>query len=212
MKNSRVWIYVLLIVYSLILVVVEVQSSQSFVRNYFSDVEGPVPFYAVNTTLSVSLLWGTALLFAVCFVCVDRQAGANRLRWFFLSQVAVFFWLGCDDRFKFHENVAERLGIGDHFVLLVVAAFQIAFLLALGGRTVLRGRRLVYMALAVVFFVVMTVFDALVPHEMLLRLTLEDLAKTWATLFFFLFAWENCCRRIHLLKVGGRPVPHQAVG
>jgi hypothetical protein len=41
----------------------------------------------------------------------------------------------------------------------------------------------------------MIVIDAWVPHDLLLRLTLEDLSKTWSALFFFMFSWsvfEQC--------------------
>ena len=46
----------------------------------------------------------------------------------------------------------------------------------------------------------MIFFDACVPHDMVLRLTLEDLAKTWANLCFLTFAWQLCSARIAELK------------
>ena len=64
------WIVIaLLIAYSLALVGIEWCTSQDYVRNFVCDIDGPVPFYAVNTTLSVFLLWATALLFAICLAC-----------------------------------------------------------------------------------------------------------------------------------------------
>ena len=55
---------------------------------------------------------------------------------------------------------------------------------------------------AALLFVVMLFFDAVVPHDALLRLSLEDIAKTWAALCFCLFAWQMMTERIDQLKSG----------
>ncbi|REK22401.1 MAG: hypothetical protein DWQ42_17175 [Planctomycetota bacterium] len=200
MKSTTKVLLLILAIYSVALIAVELMTSQDHVRHYFTDIEGPVRFYAVNTSLSVFLLWATALLFAVCLLCVNNQDGERRLWWFFVSQVAVFAYLGLDDRFKLHESFAWRLGIGDHYVLFVVALAECFFLLALGRREVLTGRSGRLLLAAAVLFGVMIFFDAVAPHDMVLRLTLEDLAKTWANVFFFAFAWHLCCQQIERLK------------
>ena len=182
----------LLIAYSSVLITIEWNTSQDYVRNYFCDIDGPVKFYAINTTLSVFLLWSTALMFIVCFAVLKDSPKTGRLRWFCLSQAAVFAFLGFDDRFAFHESAAWRLGIGDHFVLLAVAVAEVAFLLLLGGAVIFRRPAGTYLAVATVLFVVMIFIDACVPHDLVLRLTFEDLAKTWSALCFFLFSWEIC--------------------
>ncbi len=46
----------------------------------------------------------------------------------------------------------------------------------------------------------MLFIDACVRHDMVLRLSLEDLAKTWASLLFFSFAWPLCVERTRDLK------------
>ena len=94
---------ILLALYSAALIVVELRTSQDFVRNYFTDIEGPVPFFAVNTTISVFLLWSTALMFVVCLATIDGVSNETRIRWFFISQVVVFAYLGFDDRFIYEE-------------------------------------------------------------------------------------------------------------
>jgi hypothetical protein len=78
--------------------------------------------------------------------------------------------------------------MGDHWVLLAAAGVQGTFLLALGGRDVLGS---VHLWAAGALFAVMIVIDASVPHHLTLRLTLEDLAKTWSAFFFALFAWSH---------------------
>ncbi len=177
--------------YSLVLMSVELGTSQDFVRHFFTDIEGPVPFFAVNTTLSVFLLWSTALLFLVCFAVLGQGVVSKRLRWFYASQVAVFAFLGFDDRFKVHERVGAWFDMGDHYLLIAVAVAQCGFLTILGGRRVLHGASLKCLGLASVLFAVMLVIDAKFPHDLVLRLSLEDLAKTWACLFFLLFAWSH---------------------
>lgn len=198
----RIWRIALLVlaVYSVVLLATELATSQDFVRNFFTDIEGPVPFYAVNTTLSVFLLWATATIFAVCLVCTEGMPDTRRLQRFFLSQVLVFAFLGLDDRFKAHEYLAWQLGVGDHYVLLSVAAMEVVFLVVLGGRTVLESRAARCLFGASLLFGGMVFFDACVQHDMVLRLSLEDLAKSWASLLFFAFAWLLCTERIEALK------------
>lgn len=112
----------------------------------------------------------------------------------------MFTYLGFDDRFMFHEKVSYRLGIDDHYILLAAAALEVFFLWRLAGAPVLRSRAGTYLALGVLFFGIMLFIDACLPHEMVLRLSLEDLAKMWGTVFFFRFAWEVFCQQIDRLR------------
>ena len=196
MKNFALLLFASLGIYSVALIGIELFTSQDYVRHYVSDVEGPVRFYAVNTTLSVFLLWATALLFGVGLWCA---AGANqslRTRMFLVTQIAVFAWLGLDDRFRIHEYIGEHLGIGDHYVLLLVGFVEIVCLIALGWDIVFQRRVLIWLGAASLFFMVMLVFDAAVPHDALLRLSVEDVAKTWAAMCFCLFAWNVLSQEI----------------
>jgi hypothetical protein len=189
-----------LAVYSAGLLAIEWSTSQDFVRNFFTDIEGPVPFYAVNTTLSVFLLWTAAVLFLVAAACTADDRGAARWRRFFLSQVCVFAFLGMDDRFKFHEWSARHLGIGDHWVLMAVAVAEAALLVLLGGALVWRSRSVLLLGAGTALFGVMFLIDACFPHDMVLRLSLEDLAKTWSAALFCLWAWSLCSRSIDRLR------------
>ena len=200
LKKAGILVAIALAVYSLVLIGVELTTSQDFVRHYFTDIEGPVLFYAVNTTLSVTLLWATALLFLVGVACTTGLPGRSRLCWFFASQAAMFAWLGFDDRFKFHEHVAWRLDIGDHFILLSLAMLEGLLLFLLGRSEILgRGPRRFLLG-GVGLFVLMIFFDACVPHDMVLRLSLEDLTKTWANVCFCGFAWQLVRAEIDDLK------------
>ena len=190
---------VALALYSVALLVCELLTSQDFVRNFVADIAGPVPLYAVNTTLSASLLWATALLFAVCAAAL-RPGEEPRLRRFYVSQVIMFLFLGVDDRFHTHEIVAEQLAIPDHYVLAVVAVIEVLLLVRLGGSAVWRHPSRPFLVAGAVAFCVMLAIDALVPHDLVLRLTTEDLAKTWGGFFLFLWAWSHVSDRLERLK------------
>ncbi len=206
MKKTEVAMLLALGAYSAVLVAVELQTSQAFVRNFFTDIEGPVPFYAVNTSVSVFLLWATSLVFLISIACIGRAPDRTRLYWFYVSQALVFFFLGFDDRFKFHEGVAWRIGIPDHFLLLTVGVLEVALLFLLGGFGLLKSRAGWLLGIASLLFAVMIFIDGFVSHDMTLRLSTEDLAKTWAALFFFLFSWELLRGHLDELKSAAGPL------
>ena len=190
MNNPARWMYALLALYSVGLIGIECFTSQDYVRHYVSDVEGPVRFYAVNTTLSVFMLWATALLFGVGLWCASQASESRRTQLFLASQIAIFAWLGLDDRFRIHEYIAEHASIGDHYVLIAVGLVELLCLTLLGWQIVFRRRVLQWLSAAAVLFVVMLFFDAVMPHDGFLRLSIEDVAKTWAALCFCMFAWS----------------------
>lgn len=198
-----------LVVYSVILVSVEVGVSQEYVRNFFTEIRGPEGLsgpprylYAMNTTVSVAFLWSTALIFAVCALCVtvDRRYGKDHL--FYLSQVPVFAFLAFDDRFEFHEHFGARFGINEIFILGVLGVVEIILLLTLGGLLSQTTERKFYIGAAGSFFVAMILIDTFAPSEAIPRLSLEDLSKTWGGAFLFLFAWSICRDKIAALKRG----------
>ena len=196
MKLTAAIASLLLGAYSALLLALEWRTSQDHVRPYFADIEGDVLFHAVNTSLSVFLLAGTALL--LLFAALVRT-GATVARPFLLGQAAMFGLFAFDDRFQLHERIGYRLGIADHYVLLGWAAAEAA-LLALTLRPWMITRRMAALYLAGAgLFGLMLVFDALMPHDMVLRLSIEDLAKAWAAAMFFAFGWDAA--RFHLRPV-----------
>ena len=204
MKVLRFLVPGLLLAYSAALIACELSTSQDYVRYYFSDIDGPRPFFAANTTVSVAFLWATALLFAVTVACLGDEAEERRARLFFISQVLVFGFMGLDDRFKVHEGLALRLGTHDHYILLVPALAQVVLVLWLGRDYVFKHRARGYFFLGVGLFGAMFVVDAFADHDAVLRLTIEDLAKTWSGFCFFLWAWCHFQDRVgHLRKAAG---------
>lgn len=129
MKYYR--IFILIAVYSLILLITEWQTSQLFVRQFLTDIgQYEIAGYAINTTLSVFLLWATALLFVISLSCVDKKSPEY---WFFISQIIMFIYLGCDERFLIHESVGKFLGRNDAYLLLGLGIIEVGLLAWLGN-------------------------------------------------------------------------------
>ena len=187
--TSYFWILILT-AYCVTLIFLEIKVSQQFVRNFFTDIEGPVPFYAVNTTLSVLLLFATALMFAVSLVCLRPENKNNNIVNFYRSQILIFGYLACDDRFLIHEKIGAILGIQDALVLLGLGILEIVLILTWGNFFQWNKPIRNNLYKAAICFAIMVAIDSLLPREMIPRLSLEDLAKTWANTFLFLFSWS----------------------
>ena len=174
--------------YTLALLALEWNTSQDYVRHYFSDIEDGKPFFAINTTISTFLLLGCAMLLAFGALSGVRETvkGANLFAW---SQAGMFAFLAFDDRFQLHEALAYRIGIADHFIMFTWAAVEVAFVALLARPRAIPVISAIYFVAGVFLFGFMMVFDALMPHAMPMRLSIEDLAKTWAAAGFFASAW-----------------------
>jgi hypothetical protein len=203
--RGKAGILLLLGIYSLVLLGVEWRTNQDFVRNFFTDITGPVPFFAINTSLCTFLLWGMALVFAICVACQERGDYAVPQRRFFIAQILVFGWLGLDERFKFHEWAAGLLDVPDEYVLALEGAAAAGCFVMLGRRWISR-RAAGYLMIAIGFAGVMFLVDAFAPSELALRLSVEDLTKTWAAVFLFFYAWE--CLREQLDQLVATPPSH----
>jgi hypothetical protein len=200
MKRLQKIALVLLTIYSLVLLSIEFRTSQDYVRNYFTDIEGPVRFYAINTTFSVALLWGTALIFALCLFCLDNTVEHRKTSLFYRSQVFIFLLLGLDDRFLLHENIGWILNRNDAFILAGLGVLEVLFLFFWGNLDQQSKKMRSLLSMAALLFVAMVFIDQFLPSEMVLRLSLEDLSKVWSEAFLFLFALEFYIGHITQLK------------
>lgn len=210
-------VFVFLAGYSVAIASTEWRTSQEYARNYLDDIAGDVTFYLVNTTLSVFLLWATAVLLVVAVRIREPDGhgagptpdgpGSTVLgrpasdRWFLWSQAAMFAFLGVDDRFQFHEKAAFHLGeIPDHYVLGSAALLEVVFIALWADTRLLRQPAGRWFVGGGILFAVMLGIDALFPEDMRLRLSMEDLAKTWAAWLFFLFGWHMVERELVRLR------------
>ncbi len=188
---------VLLGIYTVCLLGLEAATSQWEVRNFLADIEGPRPLFGINTTLCAFLLWSCALLFAVCIVATPGADGTSRARRrFYWSQIPVFFYLAADDRFLLHEMIAEHLHIHDVVQFAVLGILELTLLLRLGNVLSWPRTRQAPLIAAACLTGVMVAIDVLLPNDMPMRLSVEDLTKAWACVFLFLFAWDSCGRAV----------------
>lgn len=194
MTRIRAICFAMLAVYSMWLIGLEMDGSQARVRPYFSDIEGEVALFAVNTTLSVALLAGTALLlmFAAMADAPRRHGG----RQFLISLAALFALLAADDRFQLHEGLGWRLGVPDHYVLFAWGLVGLPLLAAYGRPALVSLRGAVLFAAGAALLAASFAIDAFAASDAWLRLSLEDLAKSWGAAMFLAFGWETA--RYHL--------------
>jgi len=196
MVKHALWIFFGgLVVYSALLIGVEAGTSQEYVRHYFSDIDGGRPFFAINTTLSMMLLASGAVL--MIFAAFAQPASTPRRASLLLfTQAGMLGFLAFDDRFQLHEALAYRLNLGDHFIMAIWALIELIFILVFARRNFVPISSFVFVVIGAVFFVIMMIFDAVLPHDMFLRLSVEDLAKSWAAACFFAASW--CLARYHI--------------
>ncbi len=209
MRWFRLAALAMMAVYSLALLAIELRTSQDHVRHYFTDIEGPVRLFAINTTVSTFLLWAGALIFCVVLLVIHGahptrpppgEPGQERERWFCMTQIAIFGYLGADDRFLLHEQLSDVVPLHDTLILVLVGVMEAAALALLGDLRHRSARARLYIALAAFLFLAMAAIDAFLPWELALRLSFEDLAKVWGTLFIFLFSWEVLEAHVRELK------------
>ena len=160
------------------------------VRHYLTDISGPVIFYAVNTSLTTLLLALVIYNFVLCLdsssIQKDQFLGG---RWFIWSQILIFGFLLLDERFMIHERLGGILGVNDAFILLGLGLIELFLLFKIGDIVLTKNSKTIAIVLAGFSFAVMIFIDAFVPSELTLRLSIEDLSKTWACFFLFLYSF-----------------------
>jgi hypothetical protein len=195
-----------LMLYTLAIASVEWFVSSRAARYFLTDVISTcpdyshLPLYAVNTSLSVFFLWAGAVLFLMAWRCLKPVDICGREEIFLVSQMLIFFYLGCDDRFLIHEGLSDQLGFKDWMFFGAMGSLE-AFFLLYYGRVFSRSRKvLIDIVLAGFFFGIMFGVDVVVPYNIKMHLSIEDLAKLWSTVFLFKFAWDTCSEKIEMLK------------
>jgi hypothetical protein len=209
MKLSRKlqWLFFSgLTVYTLAVAAVEFFVSQRAARYFLTDMIsnspefGHLPFFAVNTSLSVFFLWAGAVLFLMAWRSLTPEEYGGKEELFLVSQLLIFFSLGADDRFLIHEGLSDTLEFKDWIFFGILGALE-AYCLLVPGRLFQRGfKALCDIFIAGSFFGLMMLADVILPHNMVLRLSIEDLAKLWSAVFLFKFAWDTCTEKIDSLK------------
>lgn len=200
MNKIKILLFFCLILYSIALLTIEFLTSQDFVRNFFTDIEGPVPFYAINTSLSSLLFILTGILFFISHQLIDKTSKNKKELWFYVTQILIFLYLGLDDRFMFHEKMNYYIGIDGDIVLGLLVLIESFVLVYLGNIPERNVNTKISLLLAGIFTFLMLLFDHLIPQKMVLRLSIEDLAKTWSCFFLLIFSWNILSNNIKQIK------------
>lgn len=199
-RNWFIWVlFLALAVYSVGMLAIEVVYGQEVSRAFFSDIicgtDYPIPkkqWFGINTSVCVILLFGSALLYALCLAvkqAASSAAAPGQVRFQFV-QLLLFLYLAADDRLKLHETLGARIGMEDAFILFGIGAVHVITLFLFGRIQRQRRSLQLYQMSAGGFFVLMVIIDAFFPKEMCGRLALEDLSKLWAVFLLFLYAWN----------------------
>ena len=209
---SYLWFFILSI-YCVILISIEINVSQEYVRNFFTDIQGEVPFYAINTSLSVFLLLATSLIFSIVLATLPSEDNNSKKVLFYRSQIVLFGYLALDDRFLIHEYVGHVLGINDALIIAGFGMVEVVLILAFGGYMHWSKTTRNYLLAAAACSALMIIIDGAFPSEMIPRLSLEDLSKTWANTFLFMFSWSILMHNINTLKLKAQnPIYRNFVG
>lgn len=113
-----------------------------------------------------------------------------------------------DDRFLIHEKLGHILGINDAFLILGLGVVEILLILTWGEFLTWKQSTKNNLLKAAICLGIMLIVDGAFPSEMVVRLSLEDLAKTWANVFLFLFSWDIFSLNISILKTSSLSLDH----
>ncbi len=203
MKWVGMFLLTLLVIYSAALFVIDLQLGQNHVRGFFSDImagaDYPLPYralYGINTSLMVVLLSANALFFLVCAGVSEARGISGARRGFEWSQVLFFLYLACDERLLIHEKMGSILQMNDAIWILSLGIAELLLLFIFGEVARQPWRLKGWLLAAAAFFGVMVYVDAFLPSAMPGRLPLEDLSKTWATVFLLVYSWNYCMESI----------------
>lgn len=200
MNKTKAIFTIVLFLYSISILSIEFFTSQDFVRNFLTDINGPVPFYAVNTSLSSLLFVITGVIFLVSYQLIEKTSENKKEIWFYVSQILIFIYLGIDDRFMIHERTKHNLGIDGDIVLGLLVVIECLILFYLGNIHRRDVNTKISLLLAGCFTLIMLIFDHLIPEKMLFRLSIEDLSKTWSGFFLLMFSWNILSNNIKRIK------------
>ena len=202
MTRYSITVVIFLLLYSTTILYIEYSTSQNFVRNFLTDIEGPVPFYAINTTLSYTLFIISSVLFLIStyLVKLNKELENHSEIYFYISQFLIFLYLGIDDRFYFHERLNNLIGIPGDGIIIFIGVIELIILFTIGRITERNSPTKNSFYLFCLFAFFMIFIDLVVPENMLLRLSLEDLLKTWSAFFVARFAWLILSENIKIIS------------
>ena len=194
MKNLLLKLGVFILLgYSVFIVMVEWNHGYVGVKHYLTDVnEGKGTFYGLNTTLTTLLLVLSSYNFLLAgYKLWTVTKKKNGFLLFYCIQAIIFFLLAMDERFQGHEKVGGFLGIEDAFVLGFIGLIELTLLYYFKELRWTKTLKSYSLYLGGFFFGLMVLIDAFGAQDGILRISAEDLSKTWAIFFLFLYSFTH---------------------
>ncbi len=181
----------LLIIYSIFIIAIEYLFGQPHVREYLGDIKGDVILFGINTTLTTLFLVLIAYNFILCTVNYKKSEKSEKsFLPFFVLQTALFLYLAIDERFMIHERIGHYLGFESAYLLASIGLFELIILYHYKELNWQKTVKSYTLYLACIFFGIMILLDAFGTADGKLRLSFEDLSKTWAIFFLFIYSFE----------------------
>lgn len=208
MKYVKLLFVIGLLVYSACLLTLDFQQGRYAVRGYFSDIVSDKNFtlsykalFGINTSISVLLLGGCALLYLVCIGASSSKptgsmSSGSKSSLFLWSQVVFFLYIAADERLRIHEWLGGFFKVEDAFILLALGVLETFFIVYLGDVIRQPWQTKIYLLIACLFFGLMVFVDAFIHSDIFGRLAVEDLSKLWAVVFLFAYAWCSTMERL----------------
>ncbi|MCW5518103.1 hypothetical protein [Muriicola sp. Z0-33] len=178
----------LLIIYSFFIIYNEFLFGQLHVRQYLTDIKGDVILFGINTTFTTIFLVLIAYNFFLCTVNYKKSEKSDLP--FFVFQTALFLYLAIDERFMIHESLGYHLGFKDAFLLVSIGLFELIILYYYKELNWKKTVKSYALYLGGLFFGIMILIDTFGAKNGILRLSFEDLSKTWAIFFLFIYSFE----------------------
>lgn len=186
----KIGIFILLL-YSIIIFGLELISGQQYVREYLDDIKGEVIFYGINTTINTILLTIISYTFILCKVnYMQLNKGKKSFLPFLVLQFTVFLYLAIDERFIVHERIGYILGIADEYLLVLIGVFELIILYKWNELNWTNNLKSYALYFGGLFFGIMILIDYFGGQNTIMRLSLEEISKTWAIFFLFIYSLE----------------------
>lgn len=186
--------------YCLGLVITEWLTSPQYVENFFTEIRGPVMLYGINTTFSSFFLLATSMMFVLALVMERNQDYTPEYTRFFFAQFIIFFYIGMNDRFYFHEIFALKTPIIEALTYSILFGILLLIYLTWGLNFLKHPKISSNLFLALLFFLFTAILDTLHTVAIPFHASLVGITKTLSCVFIFLFSWDIVFLQIQQLK------------
>lgn len=202
--GKKFWIrfsfLVLVSAYCLTLLLTEYFTSTEYAQNFFTEIEGPVMFYGLNTTFTSFFLLATSLIFVLALVMERHQDYTPEYTKFFFSQFLIFLYIGLTDRFCFHQIFAFETPFVEALTYSIIFGVFLLTYLTWGLNFLKHPKISTNLFLSLLFFLFTAILDSLHLKQIPLATSLTGITKALSCIFIFLFAWDIVLLQIQQLK------------